>query len=530
VERPSSIGLNQERYEQLNHRLETNSLTEEDRALLSNVLKAMLWMSAQLEAGRLGLARLKRLIFGEKTEKRRNLLSRAAEQDEGIPKPKPENEEKQPAPNHGRAGANALTGAPKIFCPHRELKPGDVCPECKRGKLHASIEPGIFVRFLGQTPITATVYETQKLRCGLCGKLFEASLPEGVPAVRWDETAKSMTAVLRYGYGVPHYRQEKLQGDLGIPVADSVLQELSENVADCGHPVYKLLYIKAAQGSQINLDDTTCRILELIRENKEQSPERTGIFTSALISKFDDREITLFISGRNHMGENIEALLQKRSPELPPPRLMTDGSNWLPENLNAVLANCLTHGRRQFIDLKDSFPKEVEYVIDCIAQIYHFDAIAKKQAMTDEARLEYHVKNSRPVIEALKAWCQDQITSKKCEPNSPLGKAIKYLEKRWDKLTLFLRIPGAPLSNDIVERLIKSCVLHRKNSLFYKTQHGAVIGDILMSLIHTAIRAGQNPFDYLTALQRYRSLVSKNPDAWLPWNFQLTLASLRSSK
>jgi transposase len=526
VEHPSSIELSKEKYEELDQRLQTDSLTAEDRALLSKVLKAMLWMTAQLEAGRLGMARLKKLIFGDKTERRRNLFPDKEPKDRPQDSKPTGKDKPEPKPGHGRNGSDAYTGADKVFCPHGNLKPGDLCPECNQGRLHSSIEPGHFVRFTGQAPITATVYETERLRCGLCGKVFEASLPDGVPAQRWDETAKTMAALLRSGYGVPHYRQEKLQGDLGIPVSDSVLQELSEQVADSGHAPYRVLYHLSAQGTQMNLDDTTCRILDLIRENKENDPERRGIFTTALISKVGDYEIALFKSGRNHMGENIEELLKHRAPDLPPPRIMTDGTNVLPENLQAVLGNCLTHGRRQFADIKDNFPMEVHYVIDRFAEIYRFDAITQEMAMTDEARRDYHAQNSGPVIEALQAWCQDQIASKKCEPNSGLGKAIKYLEKRWDELTHFLRIPGAPLSNDIVERLIKRCVLHRKNSLFYKTQHGAVIGDILMTLIHTTVRAGQNPFDYLTQLQRHRPLVVKKPDAWLPWNYQATLAAI----
>jgi hypothetical protein len=87
-------------------------------------------------------------------------------------------------------------------------------------------------------------------------------------------------------------------------------------------------------------------------------------------------------------------------------------------------------------------------------------------------------------------------------------------------------VPGAPLSNDAVERIIKRCVLHRKNSLFYKSLHGAAIGDILMTLIQTTVQAGKDPFDYLTRLQHHRSEAHKNPKAWLPWNYEAALAAL----
>ena len=99
-------------------------------------------------------------------------------------------------------------------------------------------------------------------------------------------------------------------------------------------------------------------------------------------------------------------------------------------------------------------------------------------------------------------------------------KAIAYMLKHWEPLTLFLRVPGAPLDNNICEQVLKKAILNRKNSLFYRTEHGAFIGDMFMSLIHTCNLGHVNPFDYLTALQKHASEVSKNPSNWMPWNYQ----------
>jgi transposase len=49
---------------------------------------------------------------------------------------------------------------------------------------------------------------------------------------------------------------------------------------------------------------------------------------------------------------------------------------------------------------------------------------------------------------------------------------------------------------------LKKSILHRKNSLFYKTRNGAQMGDLFMSLIHTCELNAVNPFDYLNELQR----------------------------
>ena len=158
-----------------------------------------------------------------------------------------------------------------------------------------------------------------------------------------------------------------------------------------------------------------------------------------------------------------------------------------------------------------------------IALVYRNDEIAKQQNLSPQERLLFHQRESAPVMKNLKQWLSEQLHQKKTEPNSGLGKAIAYMLKHWDPLTLFLRVPGAPLENNLCEQTLKKAILHRKNSLFYKTEHGAFIGDMFMSLIHTCSLGDVNPFDYLVALQKHSSEVFKNPRNWMPWNYQGSL-------
>jgi hypothetical protein len=125
----------------------------------------------------------------------------------------------------------------------------------------------------------------------------------------------------------------------------------------------------------------------------------------------------------------------------------------------------------------------------------------------------------------LHIWLQAQLAERKTEPNSGLGKAITYLLRHWRGLTLFLREAAAPLDNNRVERALKRAILHRKNSLFYKTLNGAQVGDLFMSLIHTCELCGANSFDYLTELQKHASELARKPAQWLPWNYREALAT-----
>ena len=101
--------------------------------------------------------------------------------------------------------------------------------------------------------------------------------------------------------------------------------------------------------------------------------------------------------------------------------------------------------------------------------------------------------------------------------------------KHGEPLTLFLRQAGAPLDNNLCERALKMAILHRKNSLSYKTLKGARLGDLFMSLIHTCRLNGANPLDYLTQLQRHAKQVQAHPTAWLPWNYLQALPASQTN-
>jgi len=301
-------------------------------------------------------------------------------------------------------------------------------------------------------------------------------------------------------------------------------------------PAFEELIRQAAQGEVFYNDDTSMKILALARASppsggtpKEASGsrERTGLFTSGIVSTRPGQRMALFFTGRRHAGENLAQVLAHRAAGLAPPIQMCDALSRnvpkLPEKLEMIVGHCLAHGRRHVVDVVPSFPEECRYVLENLGEVYGYDAQAEKQGLSPEERLRFHQVHSSPVMERLHAWLQAQFDEKKVEPNSGLGTAIAYLLRHWDRLTLFLRQAGAPLDTNIVERALKKSILHRKNSLFYKTPNGAEVGDLFMSLIHTCELNGANPFDYLTALQRHSAELARDPSTWMPWNYDETL-------
>ncbi len=497
-----------------------------DFARIAAMSEAFPELLGLLDQRAMSLARLRRIAFGAPTEKTATVCPPAVD---GSPAPQAPKTRRQ---GHGRCGAAAYTGARRVKVPHPTLKPGNPCPACGKGKLRRQPKPATAIHLQGQPPVTAIIHELEVLRCNLCGKTFTAPLPPEAGMEKYDPSVGVMVGLLRYGSGMPFYRLEQWQRSLGVPLAASTQWELVDAVARVIQPVGDHLTARAAQAPTVFNDDTTMRVGALRREIRaEVKPARTGIFTTGLVSHDPDHAIGLFFTGRQHAGENLDAVLRHRSPHLPPPLQMCDGlSRNEPKESPTLLACCLAHGRRGFVEVAHNFPEECRHVLESLRAVYRFDAQAKEQGLNSEERLCFHQAHSQPVMDELKTWMQQQLEERKVEPNSGLGDAIGFLQRHWLSLTRFLTEPGAPLDNNVCERSLKMAILHRKNSLAYKTERGAKVGDLFMSLIQTCRLNRLNPFDYFMALVHHPKEVLAHPEQWLPWKFSATLAATRAPR
>ena len=422
----------------------------------------------------------------------------------------------------------------RLHLPHKTLKKGMRCPGCDRGKL-CSLSSGKLLRIAAISPLEATLHQPERLRCATCGEVYTAEVPAEIGSEKYDASACAMVSILRYGYGMPMNRMAHFQKSLGVPLGVGTQWELIERSEKACRPVFDGLLQAAAQGELFHNDDTPTKILSLMGEQKQARAngevlERTGMFTTGIVAMAEKHKIMLFLSGRNHAGENLDKILARRENGQEIPLQMCDGlSRNEPSESPTVVANCLTHGRRAFYDVYSAFPDQVKFVIGLLRDVYRHDAIAKKKGLSADERLRFHQEKSAPLMDQLKGWMENQIVEKKAEPNSSLGKAIHYMRSRWEKMTLFLRVPGVPLTNDECERLLKTAIRHRNNSLFYKTEPGARIGDVLMSVIQTATQSEINPFHYLTTLLKHRTAVAVNPNQWFPWNYEKTMSHLETT-
>lgn len=404
-----------------------------------------------------------------------------------------------------------------------------------QGKLSA-IKPGVLIRLQGNPLITGTRYSIEKLRCNLCGDQYNASVPDEIEnSEKYAPSCKTSLVISRYHMGLPFKRIESWQSFQKIPVPDATQWDKVEELYQVLRPVHQALEVVASEGVLFCYDDTLNKILTHKAHTAQGETQRKGVYTTAIISQTQSHDIHLFYTGGCYAGENIDELLSKRSNEAPF-LTMTDASqNNFPRAIDDtllarwIICFCLVHGRRKFYQIKDFFDKECAFVLEQFATIYQHEADSKAQQLTPEQRLAYHQQHSAPIMEELQIWLNNQLIYEQIEPSSGLFQAIRYMLRHWQALTQFLRTVGAPLDNNRAERAIKFAIRHRRNSLFYKTNHGAEVGDCMMSLILTAINNGVNAFDYFNTLQCYPEQVAAQPAKWLPWNYQTTLAQMKCS-
>ncbi|EPJ48880.1 MAG: transposase [Osedax symbiont Rs1] len=502
------------------------ALTPEDCQLLIDALLTLASMQENLASNSITIHKLKKLVgMVKSSEKLRSSLAQS-------------NAKKSKKKKKGNKSDSPVATIKPVVVHHplADMAKGDDCPECDRGKLY-KYEPATLLRIIGQSPFQSEQHVMERLRCNTCGAYFTAPLPEevlndGGANQKYGHSARSIMGIAKFGMGSPYYRQGAMQNLLGVPITASTIFDQNEHLSNALHPVLKHLVLLAANATHYYLDDTTNRILDakpIIKKqrNSHKSKERKGVYTSGLIATLDTgQKVTLFETNIGYAGEFIDQILQTRDPAKPPPILMCDGlTSNKPSKTPCIMALCNSHGRRQFYDVMSHFPEEVDYLLDRYGTIWHNDDVTKEKNLSDQGRLMYHKKHSLPVMEELLGWGQSMLQSQgstqaKVEENSGLGKAIRYFIKHYEGLVRFCYVAGAQIDNNTMEAALKLAVLNRKNASFYKTQAGASIGDVIMSLIATCIQSGVNAFDYFNALQRDNQKVIDNPGEYLPWNYQ----------
>lgn len=445
---------------------------------------------------------------------------------------------------HGRNGASAFTKAKHFFHALAAGVIGAACKRCGFSEVYGYREK-VIICIIGQPLFGAEAHHFGQARCRNCGHIVRADGPatlhEGLGSeyVRYNWSACAMLIVMHYFAGGPFKRLESLHQGWGVPMPDANQWEIVDASDDLLLPLYKALeYYAIQQATNFRIDDTGSMVIALRKQieaeilalqqlGESTKDVRTGINATGVYWETPDGPIILFYTGRHHAGEIVDRLLRHRL--LSEPKLVkcTDGAskNFDHEQSEKLVeASCNAHALLKFRDIRDKYPAEYAEAGRVYKQVFDNEDQAKALGLGPVDRMLYHRQHSKPLMQQLKAMCQDKLKSKLVEPNSPLWEPLTFVVNQWDRLTRFCEVPGVPLDTNLVEQALIIPVRYLRGSFNYQSEDGAAVGDHLMSLIATARANDVEPVAYLTECLRCHKDLAARPQDYLPWIYRERMA------
>lgn len=332
----------------------------------------------------------------------------------------------------------------------------------------------------------------QKYRCHQsCAPVTAPAPPRPIPGGRYSLEFAVYVALMKYGFHLPLARQQRLYLREGLVVEAQTLWDQLDALAGHLQKSYEALLAEVFTSPLIHADETHWLLLDKGPGTKWYAwtvaspdtvfhrilPSRSGATAKTVLG--DYAGIVLVD------GYAAYQTATKSGPDGPAP---------------ATLAFCWAHVRRKFFEAKQ-FAPACEEVLKLIGEVYAIEAdLPGWYALSDEMRpvalaqrLAVRQQHSAPVVERIRQWALGQ----RAAPGSAFRKALEYMLKLWDGLTVFLSNPVVPIDNNHVERQMRDMVMGRKNHYGSKSQRGTEVAALFYSLIETARLRGEDPGHYL---------------------------------
>ena len=433
----------------------------------------------KMEALQLELERLKRAVEAKPSEGNRNPSERRSRERSEKPK--------TPQPGHGPTEQLELPRQPVVH----ELPPDErVCPSCT-GEL---VEwPGQFEESEEITTIERRyeiiVHRRQKYRCRCNGAVVTApAAPKLIPGGRYSIDFTIGVALAKYLEHLPLARQARAMARGGLQVTTQALWDQLNALATILAPCLVALKAHILSQDVVHADETWWRLLK----NKASKNWWTWCLRTKSAVLYTMLETRGNDSARTLLGKFAGILMADAYVVY---RSLTRAG---PEKLSYTLAHCWAHVRRKYWKIQANYPTPCEEILDLIGELYLVEREAD-EVPDGEDPLEYRRRlrneRSRPIVEKIRVWANSQWGS----PESDLRKAIKYMQKIWAELTLFLDDPRIPLDNNLAEQSLRGPVLGRKNHYGSRSKRGLEVAATLYSLVQTAQLCGVDPAVYLKA-------------------------------
>jgi len=233
--------------------------------------------------------------------------------------------------------------------------------------------------------------------------------------------------------------------------------------------------------------------------------------------------VVLFDYATNRSAQVVESLLHDYQGYL-----QTDdyaGYHKFCTRQDVIQLGCLAHARRKFVEAKKAAPAKsgkvtkADMALQMIAKLYQIETEIKHENNDRKAQLRQQ--KAQPIWTKLRTWIDKAL--QQTLPKGKTGEALAYLNKNWDKLTVYLQDGRLNIDNNPVENAIRPFAIGRKNWLFSDSQSGVKASAMLYSIIETAKANQLEPYAYLrtlfTRLPACQSL--EDYEMLLPWNVQI---------
>jgi transposase len=353
-------------------------------------------------------------------------------------------------------------------------------------------------------------YVRPKYGCRACQEgVLTAELPaepirRGLPAAG----LLAHLVVAKLADHLPLYRLQGIFARSGVAIPRSTMCDWIREVADLLTPVYDHLCDEIRRGFAMNADETTLPCLDPEergpgankrkkrrgggKQKNRGAPARKGYMWVYLGDV--DHPYTVYDYRPNRSRAGPTGFLEGFAGHL-----LTDDYDGYDEactRFGITRLACWAHVRRKFFDARSNDRARALVALDLIGELYAIER-ALHDAAPDERRRDRD-ERARPVIDRLAAWLEAE--QPRTLPKSPIGKAIRYAQRLWPRLLVYLDDGRLPFDNNAAERAVKPLVIGRKNWLFTGSDDGGRRIAVLCSLVESCRRNGIEPFAYLQHL------------------------------
>ena len=337
------------------------------------------------------------------------------------------------------------------------------------------------------------------------------------------------TLVDKFQYHLPLYRQHQRLSNSGIELSRATLTNIVKRASMLLSPIVDAQLVSVLQSRVLAMDESP---IKAGRSKKRTGKMHQGYYWPV----YGDRDEVVFIYRPTRSYSHVEQILGTAFSGT----LVRDGydayDRYAEKTTGITSAQCWAHTRRHFVEAADSAPEEIETVLNLIGKLYEAEAHIREKSLSGEHKRDYRLVHSKPVVEQIFEWAEDQLQRLDLVPGDPLLKAVSYLHKRRQDLAVFIEDPEVPVDTNHLERQIRPIALGKKNWLFCWTEVGAKHVGIIQSLICTCRLHDVDPYTYfIDVLQRINvhpdsQILDLTPRLWKekfandPWGSDLQIA------